>query len=257
MRCSNCGSENPADSTFCEHCGRKLELLCPACQAPVSAGAQFCRKCGTSLEIVPDRVAEPEGRESNRAGERRHLTVLFCDLVGSTEIAAQLDPEEWRDLVAGYHRAVAEAIALYGGHVAKYLGDGVMAYFGWPEAHENDAERAARAGLAILEAVAKLNQQSTEPHISVRVGIDSGLVVVGSGAGKDAEAFGETPNIAARVQTAATPDCVLITAATHRLLSGLFLVEERGAHELKGLTNPVDAQGTSFVPLTVWVSHCT
>src|SRR5262249_3205834 len=141
MRCTNCGSESPADSAFCEQCGRKLELLCPACKTPVSAGARFCRKCGASLEIVADRVVESDRRESNRPGERRHLTVLFCDLVGSTEIAAQLDPEEWRDLVASYHRAAAEAIARFGGHVAKYLGDGVMAYFGWPEAHENDAER--------------------------------------------------------------------------------------------------------------------
>jgi class 3 adenylate cyclase len=94
------------------------------------------------------------------AGERRHLTVLFCDLVGSTEIAAQLDPEEWREVVAAYHRAAAEAITRFGGYVAKYLGDGVMAYFGWPEAHDNDGERAARAGLAIIDTLSKLNEQS-------------------------------------------------------------------------------------------------
>jgi class 3 adenylate cyclase/tetratricopeptide (TPR) repeat protein len=168
------------------------------------------------------------------------LTVLFCELVGSTRIAAQLDPEEWRELVAGHHRAAAEAISRFGGHVAKYLGDGVMAYFGWPEAHENDAERAARAGLAILEGVSKLNQQSTNPEIAVRVGIDSGAVVIGASAGKDADVFGETPNIAARVQTAAAPDTVLITSATHRLLSGLFVVEESGAHQLKGVSSPIE-----------------
>jgi class 3 adenylate cyclase/tetratricopeptide (TPR) repeat protein len=173
-------------------------------------------------------------------GERRHLTVLFCDLVGSTAIAAQLDPEEWRELVANYHRAAAEAITRYSGHVAKYLGDGVMAYFGWPEAHDNDGERAARAGLAILEGVSKLNQQSTNPEISVRVGIDSGAVVVGAGAGKETDVFGEAPNIAARVQAAAAPDSVLITSATHRLLSGLFVVEESGAQQLKGVSSPVE-----------------
>jgi ribosomal protein L40E len=111
MCCSNCGSENPADSAFCEQCGRKLELLCAACKATVGAEARFCRKCGASLEEVARHDAESEVRECNRAGERRHLTVLFCDLVGSTEIAAQLDPEEWRDLVASYHRAAEEAIA--------------------------------------------------------------------------------------------------------------------------------------------------
>jgi class 3 adenylate cyclase/predicted ATPase len=166
------------------------------------------------------------------------LTVLFCDLVGSTEIAAQLDPEEWREVVAGYHQAAAEAVTRYGGHVAKYLGDGVMAYFGWPEAHENDAERAARAGLSILETVPKLNG-SRDPKVSVRVGIDSGSVVVGGGAGKDADVFGEAPNIAARVQGAAAPDSVLITSAVHRLISGLFVVEETGSHQLKGISAPV------------------
>jgi class 3 adenylate cyclase len=107
--------------------------------------------------------------------------VLFCDLVGSTALAAQLDPEEWRETVAGYHRAAAETITRFGGHVAKYLGGGVMAFFGYPEAHDNDAERAARAGLAILDALAKLNEQPAHPRLSARVGIDSGAVVVGGG----------------------------------------------------------------------------
>jgi hypothetical protein len=131
------------------------------------------------------------------------LTVLFCDLVGSTEIAARLDPEEWREVVAGYHRAAAEAISRFGGHVAKYLGDGVMAYFGWPEAHDNDGERAARAGLAILETVLKLSDDPTSPKLTARVGIDSGAVVVGAGASKDADVFGETPEY----RSAAAGDC--------------------------------------------------
>jgi class 3 adenylate cyclase len=176
---------------------------------------------------------------ASASGERRHLTVLFCDLVGSTEIAARLDPEEWRELVAGYHRAAAEAITRYGGHVAKYLRDGVMAFFGYPKAHENDAERAARAGLAILEEVSKLNQQSGHPEVSVRVGIDSGAVVVGAGAGKEADVFGEPPNIAARVQNVATPNTVLLTASTHRLVSGLFVVDDLGTQELKGIPKPI------------------
>jgi class 3 adenylate cyclase len=124
---------------------------------------------------------------------------------------------------------------------AVVLGDGVMAYFGWPEAHENHAERATRAGLAILEAVAKLNQKPTNPKMSVRVGIDSGAVVVGAGAGTDADVFGETPNIAARVQSAAAPDSVLITAATHRLLSGLFVVEESRGQQLRPIPTVVSS----------------
>src|SRR5215467_10073207 len=159
MRCSKCGSDSPADKKFCGDCG--AELLEQTAQ-----GAEF-----------PPVVF-------SAGGERRHLTVLFCDLVGSTEIAAQLDPEEWREVVAAYHSVAAEAITRFGGHVAKYLGDGVMAYFGWPEAHDNDGERAARAGLAILDGISKLNEQSdslplkggrrgsgSRPKLNTRVGI--------------------------------------------------------------------------------------
>src|SRR5215472_10262811 len=239
MRCSKCGGDNAAGKRFCGDCGAPLANRCPQCGADNPPGKRFCGDCGAAFTApaAPAVAAPPRILAS---GERRHLTVLFCDLVGSTEIAARLDPEEWRETVAGYQRAAADAITRYGGHVAKYLGDGVMAYFGYPEAHENDAERAARAGLAILEAVSKLNRESTNPKISVRVGIDSGVVVVGAGAGKDADVFGETPNIAARVQTAAAPDTVLITGATHRLFSGLFVVEERGLQELRGVANPVE-----------------
>ncbi len=238
MRCSKCGSDNPAGKKFCEDCGGPLANPCPKCGAQTTAGKRFCGECGAPLDATAG-IIEPRD-DGGLAAERRHLTVLFCDLVGSTEIAAQLDPEEWRELVAGYHRAAAEAITRYGGTVAKYLGDGVMAYFGWPAAHENDAERAARAGLAILESVSELNLVSRNPKISVRVGIDSGAVVVGRGAGKDADVFGEAPNIAARVQSAAAANTVLITAGTHRLISGLFVVEQLGAQELKGVVPPVE-----------------
>jgi class 3 adenylate cyclase/tetratricopeptide (TPR) repeat protein len=165
--------------------------------------------------------------------------VLFCDLVGSTSVAAQLDPEEWRETVAGYHRTAAEAITRFGGHVAKYLGDGVMAFFGYPEAHDNDAERAARAGLAIIDAIAKLNEQPGRPKLAARVGIHSGTVVVGAGAGKDADVFGDAPNIADRVQEAAAPGTVVVTEDTHRLISGLFVVDARGAPTLKGIEQPI------------------
>ena len=171
------------------------------------------------------------------------MTVLFCDLVGSTEISGRLDPEEWREVEAEYIRAAAEAITRFDGFVAKYLGDGVMAYFGWPEAHDNDAERAARAGLAIVDAVGALNQRDGHggrPSLSVRVGIDSGTVVIGKGGGSDSEVFGDTANIASRVRSAAEPGTVIATPAVHRLISGLFVVEERGAHQLKGIAEPVD-----------------
>src|SRR5215472_13603953 len=149
MRCSKCGTEGLLGKRFCAECGSLLPIRCPQCGAETSANAKFCADCGTALgDAAPPAVAARTAPVMAFAGgERRHLTVLFCDLVSSTEIAARLDPEEWREVVAAYHRAAAGAITRFGGHVAKYLGDGVMAYFGWPEAHDNDAERAARAGL--------------------------------------------------------------------------------------------------------------
>jgi class 3 adenylate cyclase len=239
MRCSNCGADNRETAKFCDGCGALL-AQCPSCGTLARAGARFCDSCGSALRDLAPTTTGDSAPATSAAGERRHLTVLFCDLVGSTEIAARLDPEEWRDTVTTYHSAAAEAVTRYGGHVAKYLGDGVMAYFGWPEAHDNDAERATRAGLAILDAISKLNQPSTRPGLSARIGIDSGTVVVGASAGKDTDVFGDTPNIAARVQAAAAPGTVVITDATHRLVSGLFVVEERGAQRLRGVAAPLD-----------------
>src|SRR5712692_8132980 len=240
MRCSKCGSDNREERKFCASCGAPILASCPKCSASNQPGERFCGECGAALvDAAQATVAEAKPTVVSIAGERRHLSVLFCDLVGSTGIAAQLDPEEWRETVAGYQRAVADAITRFGGHVAKYLGDGVMAFFGYPEAHDNDAERAARAGLALLDAIAKLNEESGRQKLSARVGIDSGAVVVGAGAGKEADVYGDAPNIAARVQAAAEPGTVLVSDAVHRLVSGLFVVEERGGWALKGIERPV------------------
>ena len=250
MRCTKCGCENPDSKRFCGDCGTPLGSRCPKCTSENPPGKKFCGDCGADLSqptaaprsaesAAAPVVGEHDGPHEVPEGERRHLTVLFCDLVGSTEIASHLDPEEWREIVGGYHHAAAQAIERFGGHVAQYLGDGVMAFFGYPEAHDNDAERAARAGLAILDAISKLNEHPTHPKVSARVGIDSGAVVVGAGAGKDTDVFGDTPNIAARVQAAAAPSTVLVTAATHRLVSGLFMVEDLGAQGLKGIEHSV------------------
>src|SRR6516165_10363805 len=245
MRCQNCGIENAAGSRFCNRCGTQLNKRCPKCGSERAPEAIFCSQCGAAIDAaervraVEQRGGPAESRSSSLTVERRHLKVLFCDLVGSTEIAARLDPEEWREIVADYHRAAAQAIERFGGHVAQYFGDGVMAYFGYPEAHDNDAERAPRAGLAILEAISRLNQPSTRPELLVRIGIDSGSVVVGASAGKDADVFGDTPNIAARVQAAAEPGTVVIPDTTQRLVSGLFVVAQLGAQALKGIEWPV------------------
>ena len=241
MRCPSCNCDNQPTAKFCVECGSGFQTACVKCDFKNPPAARFCQECGVGL-TAPDQAPVPETspvQPREVAGERRHLTVLFCDLVGSTSVAAQLDPEEWRETVAGYHRTAAEAITRFGGHVAKYLGDGVMAFFGYPEAHDNDAERAARAGLAIIDAIAKLNEQPGRPKLAARVGIHSGTVVVGAGAGKDADVFGDAPNIAARVQEAAAPGTVVVTEDTHRLISGLFVVDARGAPTLKGIERPI------------------
>ena len=238
MRCTKCGTDTAAGSRFCNQCATPVSKRCAKCASENAPEARFCAQCAAPLDAAVPISRVTEARDP-LTGERRHLTVLFCDLVNSTSIAAQLDPEEWREIVAGYHHAAAQAIERFGGRVAQYLGDGVMAYFGYPEAHDNDAERAARAGLAILDTISKLNEHPTHPKLSARIGIDSGAVVVGAGAGGDADVFGDTPNIAARVQAAAAPGTVLISADAHRLVSGLFVVEDRGAQSLKGVERPV------------------
>jgi class 3 adenylate cyclase len=157
MRCSPCGHENPPGAKFCLKCGAPLVLRCARCQADLPASAKFCLECGTpTVPADSERQAPSQMRPSLQAdaalaGERRQLTVLFCDLVGSTSLAEQLDPEDWREILAQYHAAAAGAVARWGGHVAKVLGDGLLVYFGWPSAREDDPERAVRAGLAILD----------------------------------------------------------------------------------------------------------
>ena len=187
---------------------------------------------------VPATVAPPPTSVSVEAGgERRYLTVMFCDLVGSTGISAQLDAEEWRDLVGAYLDAASAAVVEMGGHVAKKLGDGLMSLFGYPVAHENDAERAVRAALAIQRALAGLNRNnagSGKPVLAARIGLETGPAVVDAAG----EIYGDVANIAARVQALAEPGAVLVTARVQRQVAGLFVAEERGTHTLKGVPEP-------------------
>jgi class 3 adenylate cyclase len=174
--------------------------------------------------------------------ERRRLTVMFCDLVGSTALAEELDPEELRELMRAYQGACSEAVAAFEGHVAQYLGDGLMVYFGWPTAHEDDVERAVRAGLAIVLAVKRV---AAPAPLRVRIGIATGPVVVGETGAGDASvpkmAVGETPNLAARIQGLAGPDELVIGAGTRRLLGAGFDLEDLGEHVLRGIVDPVRA----------------
>src|SRR5262245_32665357 len=224
MRCASCGFENPEGKKFCQDCGTKLAHACPSCGVEVPPTAKFCGDCGTTLEaartLLPAKSRQHKSRPQTRKArppaaspatakprpttpeaERRQLTVMFCDLVGSTALSEQLDPEELREVVRAYQATCTQVIHRYEGHIAQYLGDGLLVYFGYPLAHEDDAQRAARAGLGILAALHDLNTYRRRP-VQVRIGIHSGLVVVGEiGAGGNREhlALGDTPNIAARL----------------------------------------------------------
>ncbi len=185
----------------------------------------------------PKRAPETQSSSKDDA-ERRPITVLFCDLVGSTTIAAKLDPEDWRNLVGSYLDAASAAVTRLGGRVQDTFGDGLMALFGHPQAQENDAERAVRAALAIQRALDDLNAanaNSDAPQLAARIGIESGRVVVDA----NGAVFGEAPNVAARVQALAEPGSVIVTAAVQRQTAGLFVAEDRGVRELKGAPAPV------------------
>jgi class 3 adenylate cyclase/predicted ATPase len=208
MRCSNCGTESPE-------------------------GMKFCGECGSPL------------RRPTSDAELRQLTVLFCDLVGSTALAERLDPEDLRDVTGAYHVVCVEAIRGHGGHIAQYLGDGILVYFGYPAAHEDDAKRAVRAALGILDGLSRVNPQLEAQRgitLHARIGIHTGPVVVGEvGAGERRErlALGKTPNVAARIQNVAEPDTVAVSDATYRIVSGFFDWSDLGSHELKGLAEVV------------------
>jgi class 3 adenylate cyclase/tetratricopeptide (TPR) repeat protein len=200
------------------------------------------RELGGPAEATPQTAAAvPAPHDS---AERRQLTVMFCDLVGSTALSVKFDPEDLRGIIAGYRRCCTELVERNGGFVARYMGDGVLAYFGYPQAHEHDAERAVRAGLALVEAVQRLDAAAGVP-LQVRVGIATGLVVVGdligAGAAQEQPVVGETPNLAARLQALAEPGAVVIESRTRRMTGGLFEYRDLGTVALKGFAEDVPA----------------
>ena len=187
-------------------------------------------------------ASSPQSAPPEDRAERRQVTVMFCDLVGSTALSARMDPEDLREVITAYQKCVAETVGRLGGFIAKFMGDGVLVYFGYPHAHEDDAERAVRAALKLVAAVSDLK---THAPLQTRVGIATGLVVVGdligSGASQEQAIVGETPNLAARLQGIAEPNSVVIAEATRRLLGNLFELEDLGAKDLKGIAGPVRA----------------
>ena len=193
-------------------------------------------------QAIPSNAATKIDTLAQATAERRQVTVMFSDLVGSTALSARMDPEDLREVISAYHRCAAETVRRFGGFVSQYLGDGVLVYFGYPQAHEDDAERAVRAGLELVAAVTALRTRAT---LQTRVGIATGLVVVGdlmdAGNVRERGIVGETPNLAARLQGLAAPNSVVIAESTRRLLGNLFELEDLGPKELKGISGPVRA----------------
>jgi class 3 adenylate cyclase/predicted ATPase len=266
MKCPGCQFDNREGAKFCIECGNKLEINCPKCRHLNPPESKFCEECGHNLrepkeappkdasgpaDAMPtaarsDALASAPEAEAHRIdAERRQLTVMFCDLLGSTNLAARLDPEDLREVVRSYQKTAAEVIEGFDGHIAQYLGDGLLVYFGYPKAHEDDAHRAVRAALGIVDAMGTLNSRLKSEHgvqLAVRLGIHTGPVVVGEmGAGGRHEqlALGETPNIASRLEGFAEPNTVVISAMTRRLVEGAFVLEELGCQCLKGVPEPI------------------
>ncbi|MEX0748265.1 MAG: adenylate/guanylate cyclase domain-containing protein [Rhodothermales bacterium] len=220
-----------------------MTVTCPRCGASMPASFKFCSNCGQRLqESESDRIGESApGDALPRPAERRQITVMFCDLVGSVELSNQLDPEDLREIIRRYQEAATRVVEKWEGYVAQYLGDGILVYFGYPVAHEGEAERAIRAGTEILKEVRSLGRKIREEsgvEIAVRLGLHTGLVVVGevgSGQRRENLALGETPNLAARLQSIAPPNGIVISEATHRLISGTFECMDLGPQAIKGL----------------------
>lgn len=248
MLCTKCNTENRGGRRFCAGCGAVLASACAKCGFGNEPGERFCGGCGAPLQAeapAPERstVGSAAAQSAAPTAERRQLTVLFSDLVGSTALSTQLDPEDLRRVIRTYERHCADVVARYGGIVAQFMGDGVMAFFGYPLAHEDDAERALRAALEIADSVKHL-----QPHpgvaLATRVGVATGLVVVGeviaTAASHQYAVSGETPNLAARLQSLAEPNQVVASDATRRLASGAFRYLDLGTPPLKGIATPVN-----------------
>ncbi len=254
MTCASCQYDNPATARFCESCGARLARSCAGCGEMLSASARFCGQCGqpapgvartapSAISIEAARLATAP--RAGPAGERRLLSAMFCELVGSTELSQRIDAEELGELIATFQGVCSDAVKRFDGHVAQFLGDGVLVYFGYPQAHEDDAQRAIRAALAIQASLAAINRdrcEAGEPEIAARIGIHTGPVVVsrlGGDAHQETLALGETVNIAARLDALAQPGGVVVSDATLRLAAGLFVTRDLGTPALKGAAQPV------------------
>jgi class 3 adenylate cyclase/predicted ATPase len=240
MHCTSCAAEVPEQRRFCGQCGAAAVRRCLACGAANPFLNKFCGDCGTKLRVNSPAMV-PMAPDS-RPIERRQLTVLFCDLVGSTALSASLDPEDFSAIIAGYRRCITETVACFDGFVARHHGDGAVVYFGYPHAHEDDAERAVHASLALVKAVAAL---PAKEKLSARVGVATGVALVGdmsdSAISEEHGILGDTPNLAARLQSLAQPGGVIISGRTKTIAGPQFEYLDLGKVEIHGFAKPVAA----------------
>src|SRR5262249_39952104 len=260
MQCPRCQAENDAGSHFCEDCGARLEVACPSCGTPVTPGKKFCRSCGTALttaaarrfngpeSYTPKHLAEKIlTSKAALEGERKQVTVLFADVKGSMELLADRDPEAARKLLDPVLERMMEAVHRYEGTVNQVMGDGIMALFGAPLAHEDHAVRACYAALRMQRRVnlyADVIQRAGGTPVQIRVGLNSGEVVVraiGNDLHMDYTAVGQTTHLAARMEQMAKPGSALVTGDTLRLAEGYVEVKPLGAVPVKGLETPIPA----------------
>ena len=242
--CPHCSSENPDGMRFCGQCGGSMSIVCGQCEFENPAGFRFCGQCGATLESKPPDP--PLEAISGPDAERRQMTVVFADLVGSTQLSDTLDPEDFREILKHYQSLCAEVVRRYDGHVAQHLGDGILIYFGYPKAHEDDARRAALASLDILQGIERWNRELEKERdlvVGVRLGLHTGPVVageIGEGPSQEQLALGQTPNLAARLQGIASPGSAVMSAQTQELVRELIEVEPLGRFELRGLKEDVE-----------------
>ena len=228
MMCGNCGRSNEPGDRFCRNCGQPLPLACPQCGAPHDAGDKFCGECGAALTpsiAEASQITKPQQRDTH---ERRFLTVLFADLVEFTTFAERRDPEDVRAVLTRYFDQARGVVARFGGTVEKFIGDAVMAVWGTTVAHEDDAERAVRAGLELTDIVARLGSELDAPGLSIRVGVLSGEASVAAATPEEGFVVGDLVNTASRLQSAAPPGSVVVGEATYRMVRDRFRFESLG-----------------------------
>ncbi len=243
MTCSNCGADDLGGNKFCLQCGHLLAQACPSCGAPLPAGARFCGACGSPLqEVAPPVATELAGVATTGSyrpplSELRHVSVLFCDLVGFTPLSEARDPEEVRELLSGYFELARAIVTRYGGVIQKFIGDAVMALWGAPVTQEDDAERAVRAGLDLLGAVSAYGFEHAHPGLEARVGIVTGTAATTESA-EEGMVIGDRVNTAARIQSVAAPGCLYVDSSTKRATEAAIVYKDSGRHALKGKSEP-------------------